>query len=227
MPVEILHAFDARFGVEILEGYGLSETAPVATFNQVGRPRKPGSVGLPVWGCDVKVVDADDAEVPRGELGEVVIRGHNVMKGYFRRPEATAEALRGGWFHSGDIARMDDDGYLFIADRLKDMIIRCGLNVYPREIEEVLQTHAAVSLAAVIGVPHEEHGEEVMAFVIWKPGATIGADELIAWARETMAAYKYPRAVEFVDALPMTATGKVLKRELRVGSAGGSPTSPS
>jgi long-chain acyl-CoA synthetase len=226
MPVEILHAFDACFGVQILEGYGLSETSPVATFNQVGRPRKPGSVGLPVWGCDVKVVDADDAEVPRGGLGEVVIRGHNVMKGYFRRPEATEEALRGGWFHSGDIARMDEDGYLFIADRLKDMIIRCGLNVYPREIEEVLQTHPAVSLAAVIGVPHAEHGEEVMAFVIRKVGASLGADELITWSRETMAAYKYPRTVEFVDALPMTATGKVLKRELRAAPAGGSPKSP-
>jgi long-chain acyl-CoA synthetase len=195
MPVEILNAFDARFGVQILEGYGLSETSPAATFNQVGVPRKPGSVGIPVWGCDVKIVDTDGEEVPRGELGEVVIRGHNVMKGYFRRPEATAEALRGGWFHSGDIARMDDDGYVFIADRLKDMIIRCGLNVYPREIEEVLQTHPAVSLAAVIGVPHEEHGEEVMAFVIRKAGATLEADELIAWSRETMAAYKYPRAV--------------------------------
>jgi long-chain acyl-CoA synthetase len=221
MPVEILHAFDARFGVEILEGYGLSETSPVATFNQVGRPRKPGSVGFPVWGCDVKVVGGDGAEVPRGALGEVVIRGHNVMRGYFRRPEATEEALRGGWFHSGDIARMDDDGYLFIADRLKDMIIRCGLNVYPREIEEVLQTHPAVSLAAVIGVPHAEHGEEVFAFVIRKAGASLGADELIAWSRETMAAYKYPRAVQFVDALPMTATGKVLKRELRVAPAAG------
>jgi long-chain acyl-CoA synthetase len=224
MPVEILHAFDARFGVEILEGYGLSETSPVATFNQVGRPRKPGSVGLPVWGCDVKVVDADDAEVSRGELGEVVIRGHNVMKGYFRRPEATEEALRGGCFHSGDIARMDEDGYLVLADRLKDLIIRCGQNVAPREIEEVLQTHPAVSLAAVIGVPHAEHGEEVMAFVIRKAGAMLGADELIAWSRETMAAYKYPRTVEFVDALPMTATGKVLKRQLRVASTAGSPT---
>ena len=175
----------------------------------------------------MKVVDEDDNEVGQGEVGEIVIRGHNIMKGYFRRPEATAEALRGGWFHSGDIARMDDDGYLFIADRLKDMIIRCGLNVYPREIEEVLQTHPAVSLAAVIGVPHAEHGEEVMAFVIRKAGATLGADELIAWSRETMAAYKYPRRVEFVDALPMTATGKVLKRELRVATPVGSPTSPS
>ena len=221
LAVEVLHAFDARFGVEILEGYGLSETSPVATFNQSGRPRKPGSVGLPIWGCDVKVVGTNDAEMPRGELGEVVIRGHNVMKGYFRRPEATAEALRGGWFHSGDVARMDEDGYLFIADRLKDMIIRCGLNVYPREIEEVLMTHPAVSLAAVIGVPHSAHGEEVMAFVIRKAGATLGEDELIAWTRDTMAAYKYPRTVEFVDALPTTATGKVLKRELHATHTAG------
>jgi long-chain acyl-CoA synthetase len=144
-----------------------------------------------------------------------VIRGHNVMKGYYKRPEATAEAMRGGWFHSGDVARMDADGYLFIADRVKDMIIRGGLNVYPREVEEVLHTHPAVSSAAVIGVPHEEHGEEVMAFVIRKPDAAVTEAELVAWAREAMAAYKYPRTVRFVDAMPMTSTGKILKRELR------------
>ena len=215
IPVEILHAFDKRFGVEILEGYGLSETAPVATFNQIGRPRKPGSIGFAIWGCDVKVVDANDAEAPRGELGEVVIRGHNIMKGYSKQPEATAEAMRGGWFHSGDIARMDEDGYLFIVDRLKDMIIRGGMNVYPREIEEVLMTHPGVSLVAVVGVPNEELGEEVKAYVVRKPGAAVTAEELIDWAREQMAAFKYPRTVEFMDALPMTATGKVLKRELR------------
>jgi long-chain acyl-CoA synthetase len=219
IPVEILHAFDARFGVQILEGYGLSETSPVATFNQIGRPRKPGSIGLPVWGAEVKVVDERDVEVAPGELGEIVIRGHNVMKGDWRRPEATAEAMRGGWFHSGDVGRMDEEGYFYVADRLKDMIIRCGLNVYPREVEEVLQTHPAVSLAAVVGVPHEAHGEEVKAFVVRKPGAAVSEDELVAWARETMAAYKYPRVVEFVDALPMTATGKVLKRELRAAVA--------
>ena len=215
MPVEILHAFDARFGVEVLEGYGLSETAPVATFNQLGIPRKPGSIGRPAWGCDVKVVDEDDNEVPCGELGEIVIRGHNVMKGYWSKPEATAEVMRGGWFHSGDIARMDDDGYFFIVDRLKDLIIRGGMNVYPREIEEVLHTHPAVSMAAVIGVPDEEHGEEVKAYVICKAGTQIDEAELVAWSRETMAAFKYPRTVEFLDAMPMTATGKVLKRELR------------
>jgi long-chain acyl-CoA synthetase len=145
----------------------------------------------------------------------VVIRGHNVMKGYYRRPEATAEAMRGGWFHSGDIARMDEDGYVYIADRVKDMIIRGGLNVYPREVEEVLHTHPAVSSAAVIGVPHPEHGEEVMAFVIPRPGVTVTEAELVAWSRETMAAYKYPRTVRLVDAMPMTSTGKILKRELR------------
>ena len=218
IPVEILHAFDRTFEVAILEGYGLSETAPVATFNQYGHERKPGSVGTPIWGCDVKVVDADDREVPRGELGEVVIRGHNIMKGYYRNPAATAEAMRGGWFHSGDVGRMDEDGYLYIADRIKDMIIRGGLNVYPREIEEVLHEHPAVSIAAVIGVFDEQHGEEVKAYVVRKPGAAITDAELVAWARETMAAYKYPRSVEFVDALPMTATGKVLKRELRAAA---------
>jgi long-chain acyl-CoA synthetase len=215
MPVEILHAFDRTFGVELLEGYGLSETAPVATFNQPGHPRKPGSIGFPIWGCEVRVVDAEDCDVPVGEPGEVLIRGHNVMKGYYKRPEATAEALRGGWFHSGDVARMDADGYLFIADRVKDMIIRGGLNVYPREVEEVLHTHPAVSAAAVIGVPHVEHGEEIMAFVIRRPGVEVAEVELVAWARETMAAYKYPRAVRFVESMPMTSTGKILKRELR------------
>ena len=216
LPVEILHAFDQRFGVEIMEGYGLSETSPVATFNQYGLPRKPGSVGLAIWGCDVRVVGDDDVELPQGEAGEIVIRGHNIMKGYFRRPEATEHALRNGWFHSGDVGRKDEDGYLFIVDRIKDLVIRGGMNVYPREIEEVLMGHPAVSLVAVIGVPDEALGEEVKAFVIRKPGATITAEELIAWSRETMAAFKYPRVVEFRDTLPMTATGKVLKRELRV-----------
>ena len=215
LPVEILHAFDQRFGVEIMEGYGLSETSPVATFNQYGLPRKPGSVGLPIWGCDVKVVDEDDVEVPQGDVGEIVIRGHNIMRGYFRRAEATQHVLRNGWFHTGDVGRKDEDGYLFIVDRIKDLVIRGGMNVYPREIEEVLMGHPAVSLVAVIGVPHEALGEEVKAFVIRKPGAAITEEELIVWSREAMAAFKYPRVIEFRDTLPMTATGKVLKRELR------------
>jgi long-chain acyl-CoA synthetase len=148
-------------------------------------------------------------------VGEIAIRGHNVMKGYYRRPEATAEVIRDGWFRSGDLARRDADGFYYIVDRAKDMIIRGGYNVYPREIEEVLMRHDAVSLAAVVGVPHDVLGEEVKAYVIPADGATPTADELIAWAREQMAAYKYPRLVEIVSSLPMTATGKILKRELR------------
>ncbi|MFW5943388.1 MAG: long-chain-fatty-acid--CoA ligase, partial [Chloroflexota bacterium] len=148
MPVEVLRGFEQRFNVKILEGYGLSETSPVASFNRIDRPAKPGSVGLPVWGVDIKIVDETDEEVEQGELGEIVIRGHNVMKGYYNKPEANEEALRGGWLHTGDIGRFDEDGYLYIVDRVKDMIIRGGFNVYPREVEEVLMSHPAVSLAA-------------------------------------------------------------------------------
>ncbi len=151
----------------------------------------------------------------QGELGEIVIRGHNIMKGYYKRPEATAEAFRNGWFHSGDIGRKDEDGYVYIADRVKDMIIRGGFNVYPREIEEALMTHPEVSLAAVIGVPHDRYGEEVKAFVILKEGATATEEELMLWSKENMAAYKYPRMIEIRKSLPMTATGKILKRVLR------------
>lgn len=215
LPVEVLRSFEALFGVTILEGYGLSETSPVATFNQMGYERKIGSIGLPLQGIEVKVVDDNDAPVGTNELGEIVIRGHNVMKGYYKRPEATAEAMRGGWFHSGDIARMDEDGYLFIMDRKKDMILRGGFNVYPREVEEVMLTHPQVSLAAVLGMPHESLGEDVKAFVIRKPGAAISERELVDWCKENMAAYKYPRTIEFRDTLPMTASGKILKRELK------------
>jgi long-chain acyl-CoA synthetase len=215
MPVTLLDSFGALLGVRILEGYGLSETSPVATFNHIERPSKPGTVGLPIFGVEVACVDDAGEPVPAGERGEVVIRGHNVMKGYFRQPEATAEALRNGWFHSGDIGVMDADGYLAIVDRKKDMIIRGGFNVYPREIEELLLTHPAVSLCAVVGVPDERLGEEVKAFVVRKPGETIAEEALIAWCRERLAAYKAPRHVEFRDALPMGATGKVLKRALR------------
>ena len=216
MPVEVMKAFEERFSVKILEGYGLSETSPVATFNRVDKVSKPGSVGLPVWGVDVRVVDEDGNDVPQGDLGEIVIRGHNVMKGYYQKPEATAEAFRYGWFHSGDIGRFDEEGYLYIVDRVKDMIIRGGLNVYPREVEEVLMTHPAVSLAAVVGVPHERHGEEVKAFVVLKEGAELTEEALMAWSKSMMADYKYPRQIVFRDTLPMNATGKILKRELRI-----------
>ncbi|MEV4097624.1 long-chain-fatty-acid--CoA ligase [Streptosporangium saharense] len=215
LPGEVLRDFEATFGIGILEGYGLSETSPVASFNQLGRPTKPGTIGTPVWGVEMRLIDGDWKTVEGDGPGEIAIRGHNVMKGYYNRPEATAEVMNDGWFRTGDIAVRDSDGYYSIIDRAKDMIIRGGFNVYPREVEEVLMTHPAVSLAAVVGVPHDSHGEEVKAYVIRVQGATLTEEELAAWAKENMAAYKYPRFVEFRDALPMTATGKILKRELR------------
>ena len=220
MPLAVLQDFEKTFNVRVLEGYGLSETSPVACFNQVFKPSKPGTVGLPIGGCEIRIVDDEDRPVATGERGEVVIRGHNVMKGYYKQPAATAEALRGGWFHTGDIGMLDRDGYLTIVDRKKDMLIRGGTNVYPREIEEVLMTHPAVSLAGVIGVPDDRLGEEVKAFVVLRPGATLTADALIAWSKEQLAAFKYPRFVEFRDALPMGATGKVLKRALKEQAEG-------
>jgi long-chain acyl-CoA synthetase len=215
MPVEVMKAFEEKFNVSILEGYGLSETSPVATFNRMDRVRKPGSVGLPVWGVEVRIVDEMDKEVAAGDLGEIVMRGHNVMKGYYGKPDATADAFRNGWFHTGDIGRIDEDGYIYIVDRVKDMIIRGGFNVYPREVEEVLMSHPAISLAAVIGIPSDQYGEEVKAFVVPKAGAEINPEEIIAWSKENMAGYKYPRLVELRDTLPMNATGKILKIELR------------
>jgi long-chain acyl-CoA synthetase len=215
LPVEIHRRFAERFGLSILEGYGLSETSPVATFNRPDVEPRAGSVGLPIWGVSVKLVDPRGTEVTGDGVGEIAVRGHNVMKGYYRRPEATAEVLRDGWFHTGDIGRRDAEGYYYIVDRTKDMIIRGGFNVYPRELEEVLLTHPAVSLVAVVGVPHDSHGEEVKAYVVRRAGAEITEAELVAWCRDNMAGHKYPRLVEFRDSLPMTATGKILKRELR------------
>jgi long-chain acyl-CoA synthetase len=215
LPAELMRRFEERFGVPILEGYGLSETSPVATFNRVGRPRRAGSIGLPAWGVEVQILLKDGSQAPDGEPGEIVIRGHNVMKGYFRRPRETAAAIDAqGWFRTGDIGVRDADGYFYVVDRKKDMIIRGGFNVYPRELEEVLLTHPEVSLAAVVGVPHPSHGEEVKAFVVRAAGSAITEADLVAWCKRNMAAYKYPRIVEFRDHLPMTATGKILKREL-------------
>jgi long-chain acyl-CoA synthetase len=214
LPLEVLEGFERKFNVPILEGYGLSETSPVATFNPYDGERKPGTVGLPVWGVSVRIVDEDGNDVPAGELGKIVIRGHNVMKGYLGRPDATAEAIRDGWLHTGDLGRMDADCYVSIVDRVKDVIIRGGFNVYPRELEEVLLTHPNVSLSAVVGVPHERLGQEVKAFVVCTQGATLTEHGLIAWCKEQMADYKYPRIVEFRDELPMTGTGKILKRDL-------------
>jgi long-chain acyl-CoA synthetase len=214
LPLAVLEQFERAFGVRILEGYGLSETSPVACFNQVFRPSKPGTVGFPVAGCEIRVVDDADRPLPAGERGEVVVRGSNVMKGYYKRPVETAEALRGGWLHTGDIGVLDEDGYLAIVDRKKDLVLRGGMNVYPREIEEVLMTHPAVSLAAVVGVPDERLGQEVKAFVVLKPGASLSAEALIAWSKEQLAAFKYPRTVEFRESLPLGPTGKVFKRGL-------------
>jgi long-chain acyl-CoA synthetase len=215
MPVELMRGFEQAFGCKVLEGYGLSETSPVASFNHPDRERKPGSIGTPIEGVEMKVVDDDGNEVPDGEVGEIVIRGHNVMKGYWNRPDATKESIRDGWFHSGDMATVDDDGYFFIVDRKKDMIIRGGYNVYPREIEEILYEHPAVREAAVIGVQHDEYGEEVAAAVALKNGAQTTAEELRDYVKEQVAAYKYPRHVWFVQDLPKGPTGKILKREIR------------
>ncbi len=215
MPVEVLQRFEKTFGVRVLEGYGLSETSPVAAFNQVQRPSKPGTVGFPVFGVDIRCVDDDGRAVPPGERGEIVVRGPNVMKGYYNRPEATDEAMRNGWFHTGDIGVFDADGYLAVVDRKKDMILRGGFNVYPRELEEVIMTHPAVSLVAVVGIADERLGEEVKAFVVRKAGVAVEEEELLAWFREQFAAYKYPRVIEFRDALPIGPTGKILKRELK------------
>jgi long-chain acyl-CoA synthetase len=214
LPLEVLRGFEAKFNTKVMEGYGLSETSPVAVFNRAENARA-GSVGFPVWGVQVRVVDENGADVPVGDLGEIVIRGHNIMKGYYKKPEATATAIKDGWFYSGDIGRFDEEGFLYVADRVKDMILRGGFNVYPRELEEVLMTHEAVSLCAVIGVPHDEYGEEVKAFIVKKNGATATENEIVEWCKTNMASYKYPRSVEFRENLPMTATGKILKRELR------------
>ncbi|NMI01770.1 long-chain-fatty-acid--CoA ligase [Pseudonocardia acidicola] len=221
MPVEIMKAFEEKFGCTILEGYGLSETSPVASFNQPGRERKPGSIGFQVRGCEMKVVDDDGNEVGVDEPGEIAIRGENIMKGYWGRPEATAEAIPDGWFRTGDIATKDADGFYFIVDRKKDLIIRGGYNVYPREIEEALYEHPAVAEAAVIGIKHPDLGEEVGAAVALKSGASAGTDELRSFVKDRVAAYKYPRHVWLVDELPKGPTGKILRREVEAPEGAG------
>ncbi len=215
LPVELLGAFEDAFGCTILEGYGLSETSPVASFNHPHRERKPGSIGIPIAGVEMKLISNDGSEPPEEERGEIAIRGHNVMKGYWKRPDATADAIDAdGWFKTGDVGRRDSDGYFFIVDRKKDLIIRGGYNVYPREIEEVLYEHPAVAEAAVIGMPHDEFGEEVGAAVALKDGAECSEEELREYVKSQVAAYKYPRRVWFLDELPKGPTGKILKREI-------------
>jgi long-chain acyl-CoA synthetase len=219
MPVEVLRGFEEAFDCKILEGYGLSETSPVASFNHPDRERKPGSIGTPIKGVEMKVVDDDGNEVEQGEVGEIVIRGHNVMKGYWNRDDATAEAIKDGWFYSGDMGRIDEDGYFSIVDRKKELIIRGGYNVYPREIEEVLYEHPAVESCAVVGVPDDKMGEEVGAAVVLKKGQEATEDELRDYLKGEVAGYKYPRRIWFVDQLPMGPTGKILKREIEVPEA--------
>ncbi len=217
IPAEVLDSFEEKFGIVILEGYGLTETASTTTFNVSAEERKIYSVGKPIWGVEVQIWDDENRPLPAGpdHVGEIVIRGVNVMRGYFGNPKATAEAFAGGWFHSGDLGYRDQDGFYFIVDRKKDLIIRGGYNVYPREIEEVLYTHPAVAHAAVIGVPDERLGEEIKAYVETNPGATASEQELIEYVKTRVAAYKYPRTVEFRPDLPKGPTGKILKKELQ------------
>jgi len=222
MPVDVLHAYDERYSVKILEGYGLSETSPVATFNVLAKARKPGSIGEPIYGCEIEIQDESGREVPQGEVGELAIRGYNVMKGYYKRPEATRQAFRNGWFLSGDMGRKDEDGYIYIVDRKKDLIIRGGFNVYPREVEEVLYSHPAVREAAVVGVPSAEYGEEVKAYVSLKPGADAlrcTVEDILGHCKENLSATKYPRSYEILPDLPKGPTGKILRKELRARAA--------
>ena len=214
LPVEVLRGFDAAFDCKVLEGYGLSETSPVASFNHPDRVRKPGSVGTPIRGVEMKVIDEKGNETPPGERGEIAIKGHNVMRGYRQRPDATREAIRDGWFRTGDVARVDEDGYFFIVDRKKDLIIRGGYNVYPREIEEVLYEHPAVREAAVVGIADERLGEEVGAAVVLNSGESATPEELRDFVKSRIAAYKYPRKVWLVDTLPKGPTGKILKLQI-------------
>jgi len=220
LPLAVIERFESEFGVAILEGYGLSETSPIASFNQLDLGRKPGTVGCGIWGVDVAVANADIEErielLPQGELGEIVIRGHCVFRGYLNRPDATAAAIVDGWFRSGDLGTADKDGFISIVDRKKDLIIRGGFNVYPREVEEVLMRHPSVKQVAVIGIPHDTHGEEVVAVVVRDDlNGAIEASVLIEWSQGFLAKYKYPRIVHFVDAMPLGASGKILKRVLR------------
>jgi long-chain acyl-CoA synthetase len=217
LPVEVREKFEARTGRKLVEGYGLTETSPVTHINPPTGSPKVGSIGLPIAETEARIVDMDNGEreLAVGEVGELVIRGPQVMKGYWNKPEETAQVLRDGWLHTGDIARKDADGYFYIVDRMKDMIIAGGFNIYPREVEEVLWEFPKIQEAAVIGVPDSYRGETVKAFVVLQPGTSATADEIIAFCRGRLAAYKVPRVVVFLDSLPKSSVGKYLRRELR------------
>jgi long-chain acyl-CoA synthetase len=216
LPEDVMRTFEAAYGVTVLEGYGMSETASTCSFNRAD-DRRPLSIGKPIWGVQMRVADPNDMPLPPGRdnVGEILIRGHNVMKGYLGKPEVTATTLRGGWLHSGDLGYMDSDGFYFIVDRIKDLVIRGGYNVYPREIEEVLYAHPGILEAAVIGKPDERLGEEVVAVVVPREGAGLDASDVIAYCRERLAAYKCPREVRFMTELPKGPSGKILKAALR------------
>jgi long-chain acyl-CoA synthetase len=215
LPLEIVEPFEKKFGGRLLEGYGLTEASPVVSAHRLSGIRKLGSVGQPIPGVEVAILDDDDRPVPSGELGEVCVRGPNVMLGYYRLPDETARALRGGWLHTGDVGRLDADGFLYIVERKKDLIIRGGFNIYPREVEEVLYAHPHIAEAAVIGMADALMGEDVLAFVALKRGAVADADEIIAFCQTRLAKFKCPKQVRFVDALPKSPVGKILRKELR------------
>jgi long-chain acyl-CoA synthetase len=222
LPVAVIDKFKEVFDVDIYEGYGLSESSPVATFNQKVFGRKAGSIGRAIWGTDAAVAKAEVEDhiefVPVGEVGEIVLRGHHIFTGYLGNPSATAAVKVDGWFRTGDLGREDEDGFFYIVDRKKDMILRGGFNVYPREVEEVLATHPGVAQVAVVGFPDDLHGEEICAVVVRSPeGEALTAEELIAWSTERLGRYKYPRRIEFVKEMPLGPSGKVLKRELAKG----------
>jgi long-chain acyl-CoA synthetase len=214
MPAEIVRQWVDSFGIPIHEAYGMTEAASIVTFNHLFR-HKIGSIGMPAGIIELKVVDSNDNEVKQGEQGEIIIRGPNIMKGYFNQPEETAMALRNGWFHSGDVGVFDAEGYLYIVDRIKDIVITGGENVYPKEVEDLLHQHKAVNECGVVGLPHHEYGEAVTAFVTLKPGMTADESTLISFCKERLARYKVPKAIHFVDDLPKTPQGKILRRELR------------
>jgi len=215
LPVEVLRRFEDRFHTVIYEGYGLTECSPVCVENPYGRQTRPGSIGFPIPGFEARIVNDHDEDVSIGAIGELIIHGPGVMKGYLNQPEATAETLRGGWLRTGDLARMDEDRYIYIVDRKKEMIIRGGYNVYPREVEEILFTHPDVAEAAVVGIPHPDLGEEVAAVVVLHPGASATTEELIQFIKGRVAPYKYPRRIRLVKELPKSHTGKILKKILR------------
>jgi long-chain acyl-CoA synthetase len=215
MPVETFRQFEKRFNMTIIEGYGLTEGTAGATANPINGVRKIGSIGIPFAESEIRLFDEHDREVPQGEVGEICIRGANVMKGYFNKPEETAQTLRGEWLHTGDMAYKDEDGYLFIVDRKKEMIIRGGENIYPKELEGIMFMHPKVMEVAVVGAPDEIYGEEVMACIVLKPGQNMTQEEFREWCKENMASYKVPKYVDFRESLPKNILGKVLKKELR------------